>query len=106
MKNKVLLPAFLALLSIATLSPVLATKKEGKANKADKKALSEAVRHFDTNGDGKLGGDEADAARKSFAAEPNGPAKSLDADQNGQLEEAEITGVQVKPKGAKKKKDK
>lgn len=103
MKNKVLLPAFLALLSIAAPSPVLAGKKEGKANKAEKKALHEAVRHFDTNGDGKLEGEEAETARKSFAAEPNGPAKSLDADQNGQLEESEITGVQVKPKGAKKK---
>jgi hypothetical protein len=104
MKKQILLPAILALLSLAAPSPVLAAKKEGKANKAEKKARNEAVRHFDTNGDGKLEGDEAEAARKSFAADPNGPAKSLDADQNGQLEEAEITGVQVKPKGEKKKK--
>jgi hypothetical protein len=41
--------------------------------------------------------------RKSVAAEPNGPAKSLDADQNGQIEDVEITSAQVKPKGEKKK---
>ena len=103
MKNQIFLPAILALLSLAAPSTVFAAKKEGKANKAEKKARTEAVRHFDTNGDGKLEGDEAEAVRKSFAAEPNGPAKSLDADQNGQIEDVEITSAQVKPKGEKKK---
>ena len=103
MKNQIFLPALLALLSLAAPSPVFAGKKEGKANKADKKALHQAVRHFDTNGDGKLEGDEAEAVRKSFAADPNGPAKSRDSDHNGQLEDVEITSVQVKPKGEKKK---
>lgn len=103
MKNKILFPALLALLSLATPPPVLAAKKEGNANKAEKKARNEAVRHFETNGDGKLEVDEAESARKPFAAGPNGPAKSLAADQNGQHEVAEITGVQGEPKGAEKK---
>jgi hypothetical protein len=69
-------------------------RKRGQGQQSRKKARNEAVRHFNTNGDGKFERDEAESARKSFAAEPNGPAKSLDADQNGQLEAVEITGVQ------------
>ena len=103
MNKKVLLPSLFALLILAAPAPVLAGKKEGKANKSETKAVKEAVRHFDTNGDGKLEGEEAEAARKSFAAEPEGPAKSLDADHDGELQDSEITGAQAKPKGEKKK---
>lgn len=56
---------------------------------------------YDTNKNGVIDGDEIEAVRKAFAAEPKGEFARYDADHDGKLSAAEI--AEIKPPGAKGK---
>jgi len=93
------LTACLAALAIPT--PTFAAKgvKGDKANKPGR-----IIRKYDANGNGVIDGDEVEAVRKAFAAEPNGPLKQFDTDSDGKLSDSEIAAMKGHAKGAKKKK--
>lgn len=54
---------------------------------------------FDKNKNGVIDGDEMEAVRKAYAADPKGQFARYDADHDGKLSDAEIAGI--KPPGAK-----
>jgi hypothetical protein len=55
---------------------------------------------YDKNSNGVIDGDEIEAVRKDFAAEPNGDLKRYDTDKDGKLSATEI--AEIKPPGSKK----
>jgi hypothetical protein len=55
---------------------------------------------FDKNKNAVIDGEEIEAVRKSYAADPKGTFARYDANHDGKLSEAEIAGI--KPPGAKK----
>jgi Ca2+-binding EF-hand superfamily protein len=55
---------------------------------------------YDTNKNGVLDGDEIEAVRKAYAAEPKGEFARYDANHDGKLDDKEI--AEIKPPGAKK----
>ena len=79
------------------------TSFAGKGNKAGKGA-GKAAAQYDTNANGMIDGDEIEALRKAFAADPNGPLKALDTDSDGKLSDSEISAIKIHKKGDKKKK--
>ena len=54
---------------------------------------------FDKNKNGVIDGDEIEAVRKAYAADPKGQFARYDADHDGKLSDAEI--AEIKPPGAK-----
>lgn len=75
-------------------------KKEGKGNKPNK-----IIKQYDTNGNGVIDGDEVDAVRKAYAADPTGPLKQFDTNNDGTIDDTEIAAMKGGKHG-KKKKDK
>jgi hypothetical protein len=56
---------------------------------------------YDKNGNGVIDGDEIEAVRKDFAAEPDGDLKRFDTNKDGKLDDTEIAAM--KPPGGKNK---
>ena len=73
----------------------------GKANKAGKGAgkgqhPGHAIHALDKNTTGQIDGDEIEALKKDFAADPKGALAVLDKNSNGTLEDDEITALNAR----------
>ena len=101
MKSIRILTLVVALAALAIPSTSFAGK--GKGNKAGKGA-GKAAAQYDTNANGMIDGDEIEALRKAFAADPTGPLKAIDTDNDGKLSDSEISAIKIHKKGDKKKK--
>jgi len=101
MKSTTLLLCTAAFLALALPSSVLAGGNPDK--KAAKKAMKALVAQYDTNGNGTIDGDEVEAVKKAFAADPNGSLKQFDTNADGKLDDTEIAAIHA-GKGKKKNK--
>lgn len=91
MKTRLLIPLFVSL-----LVPGLSYAAKGKKNKKTAPtpattSLTEPLKTYDANGNGKIDTDEAAAVKKAFGENPKGPLAALDKNSTGQLEDTEIT---------------
>lgn len=73
----------------------------GKANKAAKGEAKTAkpgkvLKGLDANSNKQIDGDEIEALKKQFAAEPTGPLASLDRNKDGTLNDKEIKGLNAR----------
>ncbi len=75
-------------------------KKGGETKKAGGNKMATLVAKYDKNGNGVIDGEEADALRKDFAADPNGTLKQFDLNGDGKLSDEEIAAI--KPGATKK----
>lgn len=69
------------------------------ADKARKKELKQKVKGFDADGTHELSATEREALRKAFATDP--ALKALDKNGDGQLDDAEISAVNLQKSGGK-----
>src|SRR5205085_2850003 len=85
----------LTLLSAVALTLVLISPAQaGKGNKAaagDAPKMGKILKTYDTNGDGKIDGAEAEALKKAFASDAS--LKGLDKDKDGKLSDEEIAAI-------------
>lgn len=100
MKSILTITACIALLAI----PTTTFAKKPKGEKGGKHA-GKAAAQYDTNANGMIDGDEIEALRKAFAADPTGALKALDTDSDGKLSDGEISAIKIHAKGKKKKKN-
>jgi hypothetical protein len=70
--------------------------------KAAKKAVKAILAQYDKNSNGIIDGDEVDAVKKAYEADPNGPLKQFDTNSDGKLDDTEIAAIKA-GKGGKKK---
>ncbi|MBI5766489.1 MAG: EF-hand domain-containing protein [Verrucomicrobia bacterium] len=82
----------LLLVALATSSALIAQPAPGPKARIFAK--------YDTNKNGVIDGDEVEAVRKAFAADPKGEFARYDTDHDGKLSDKEI--ADLKPPGAKK----
>ena len=94
MKIKFVLPITLCLFGAFTSFDASAAKEDGPKAKA--------LAKYDKNGNGVIDGDEKDAIRRDYAANPNGELKRFDTDGDGKLSDEEIAAI--KPGSGSKKK--
>ncbi len=102
MKSKTLLLCAAGLLALALPASVHAGGNPDK--KAAKKAAKQVLAQYDKNGNGIIDGDEVDAVKKAFAADPNGSLKQFDTNADGKLDDTEIAAIKA-GKGGKNKKN-
>ena len=102
MKSTTLLLCTAGLLALALPASVHAGGNSDK--KAAKKAAKEVLAQYDKNGNGIIDGDEVDAVKKAYAAEPNGILKQFDTNADGKLDDTEIAAIKAGGKGAGAKK--
>jgi Ca2+-binding EF-hand superfamily protein len=95
---RILTLACLAALALPTDTFAAKGVKGDKANKPGK-----IVRQYDSNGDGKIDGDEVAPVRKAFESDKNGPLKQFDTDSDGKLSDSEVAAMKGRAKGEKKK---
>jgi hypothetical protein len=103
MKSSTLLLCAAGLLVLAIPASVHAGGNPDK--KAAKKAVKAILAQYDKNGNGIIDGDEVDAVKKAYAADPNGPLKQFDTNADGKLDDTEIAAIHA-GKGGKNKKNK
>jgi len=101
MKSTTLLLCTAGLLALAIPASVHAGGNPDK--KAAKKAMKALMAQYDTNGNGIIDGDEIDAVKKAYLADPNGPLKQFDTNSDGKLDDTEIAAIHA-GKGKKKNK--
>ena len=101
MKFTTLLLCTASLLALALPASVHAGGNPDK--KAAKKAMKALMAQYDTNGNGIIDGDEVDAVKKAYLADPNGPLKQFDTNADGKLDDTEIAAIHA-GKGKKKNK--
>jgi Ca2+-binding EF-hand superfamily protein len=94
MKKLSLLTLGLCLLALTLPSSAFAGKADGKKAKL--------IAKYDKNGNGIIDGDEKDAIRKDYAANPNGELKEYDTDHDGKLSDEEIAAIKPGSGGKKK----
>lgn len=110
--NRILI---LLTLGVAFALPSTSFAAKGKAAKGAGKGQrpGQVVRSYDKDSNGQIDGDENDALKKAFAADPKGSLAVLDKNSNGTLEDDEIAAVnarmskhaeRVAKKGKKEKK--
>ena len=97
MKSTTLLLCTAGLLALVLPASIQAKDKSGK------KALKDIMAQYDTNGNGMIDGDEVDAVKKAYLADPNGPLKQFDTNADGKLDDTEIAAIHA-GKGKKKNK--
>ena len=70
----------------------------GKANKAAKGEAKpgKVLKGLDANSNKQIDGDEIEALKKQFAAEPTGPLAQLDRNKDGTLNDREIKGLNAR----------
>jgi len=103
MKSTTLLFCAAGLLALAVPASVHAGGNPDK--KAAKKAAKAILAQYDKNGNGAIDGDEVDAVKKAYAADPNGPLKQFDINGDGKLDDTEIAAIQAGKGGKKKNKN-
>src|SRR5258708_9922493 len=99
MKKVLILVIGVCLSGLIVPSTTFAAKADGKKAKL--------IAKYDKNGNGIIDGEEKDALRKDFAADPKGDLKQYDTNGDGKLSDEEIAAI--KPGATKKgggKKDK
>lgn len=79
----------------------MAAIKPGSGSKK-KQAVKDTLAKYDKNGNGVIDGDEVEALRKDYAANPKGDLKVFDTNSDGKLDDKEIAAIKV-TKGKKKK---
>ena len=85
------------LIAFAVPTPLHAGKGGKKADAAEKAARpGMLLKKYDTDKNGKIDGSEAEALRKTFDADKTGPLKKLDANNDGTLEDSEITAIKAR----------
>lgn len=90
------LPVFATLLAgAALLAPAVARAQAGSGPKA------RIFAKYDTNKNGVIDGDEVEAVRKAYAADPKGEFAVYDTDHDGKLSDAEIAAIKPPGKGGK-----
>ena len=100
--KKLLVAMIVASLGCLAAAPnALAAKADGKKAKL--------IAKYDKNGNGIIDGEEKDAIRKDYAANPNGELKAYDKDGDGKLSDEEIAAIKPgsgSAKSGEKSKDK
>jgi Ca2+-binding EF-hand superfamily protein len=96
MNKTVIFAAGLCVLGLAAPPAGLASKADGKKAKI--------IAKYDKNGNGIIDGDEKEAIRKDYAANPNGELKAFDTNGDGKLDDDEIAAI--KPGAGSKDKTK
>ena len=78
--------------------PSAAFARKGKANKGAGKAQhpGQVVRSYDKNSNGQIEGDETEALKRGFAADPKGPLAALDKNSNATLDDDEISALNAR----------
>jgi hypothetical protein len=71
--------------------------------KAAKKAVKAILAQYDKNSNGIIDGDEVDAVKQAYVADPNGPLKRFDTNADGKLDDTEIAAIHAGKKGKKNK---
>jgi hypothetical protein len=74
----------------------------GGKDKGAKKAVKAILAQYDKNNNGIIDGDEVDAVKKAYEADPNGPLKQFDTNSDGKLDDGEIAAIKA-GKGKKNK---
>ncbi|MEP6673046.1 MAG: hypothetical protein ABJF10_28050 [Chthoniobacter sp.] len=98
-----LTPLFLCTAAVLALALPASVHAGGNPDKkAAKKAAKELMATYDKNGNGSIDGDEVDAVKKAYAADPNGALKQYDTNADGKLDDTEIAAIHA-GKGKKKK---
>jgi EF hand len=82
--KKLMVAAACTLCALFTL-PAFASKADGKKAKL--------IAKYDKNGNGVIDGDEREAIRKDYAANPNGALKAYDTNNDGKLTDEEIAAI-------------
>ena len=100
MKSTTLLLCTAGLLALALPSSVLAG---GGTDKGAKKAMKDLMAQYDKDGTGSIDGEEVEAIKKAYAADPNGALKQFDTNADGKLDDTEIAAIHA-GKGKKKNK--
>jgi Ca2+-binding EF-hand superfamily protein len=100
-----------AILTVALLAcalPVSLHAAKDPAKKEAKKAAKQAITQYDKNSNGSIDGDEVTAVQTAFTANPTGPLKAFDTDNDGKLDTGEVAAIKAGKKGGKgaKKKNK
>jgi Ca2+-binding EF-hand superfamily protein len=101
MKFPSLLLCVVGLLAFAFPASVHAAKDPEK--KAAKKAVKAVLAEYDKNNNGIIDGEEVDAVRKAYEADPNGPLKRFDLNSDGKLDDTEIAAIHLGKHGKKNK---
>jgi Ca2+-binding EF-hand superfamily protein len=86
----------LCLLGALGPSPARAAKSDGKKAKI--------IAKYDKNGNGVIDGDEMEAMRRDYAANPDGELKEFDLNGDGKLDDAEIAAIKPGAGSARKEK--
>src|SRR4051812_28047752 len=105
MKRFLIITISISALSLFAISDASAAKADGKKAKL--------IVKYDKNGNGIIDGQEKEALRKDFAANPKGELKTYDKDGDGKLSDEEIAAIKPgngaksgeKSKGKKDKSD-
>jgi Ca2+-binding EF-hand superfamily protein len=74
---------------IAAITPPTGKGKAGSAS------LTAFFSKYDKNHDGVIDGDEKEAVRKDYAANPEGPLKKFDKNGDGKLDDEELAAVKL-----------
>jgi hypothetical protein len=85
MKRFLIITISISALSLFAISDASAAKADGKKAKL--------IAKYDKNGNGIIDGEEKEALRKDFAANPNGELKAFDKDADGKLSDEEIAAI-------------
>ena len=85
MKRALLIAAAIAAFGSVPLTDASAAKADGKKAKL--------IAKYDKNGNGIIDGEEKEALRKDFAANPKGELKAFDKDGDGKLSDEEIAAI-------------
>src|SRR5258708_24482646 len=96
MKKVLILVIGVCLSGLIVPSSTFGAKADGKKAKL--------IAKYDKNGNGIIDGEEKDALRKDFAADPKGDLKQYDTNGDGKLSDEEIAAI--KPGSGKKGGDK
>jgi hypothetical protein len=74
----------------------------GNKNKDKSAKPGKLAKQYDTNGNGIIDGDEVEALRNAFNADPTGPLHVFDTNNDGKLDDSEIAAIKAGHKGGKK----
>ena len=88
------------IIAVAITALTLIATTNASADKANGKK-AKLIAKYDKNGNGIIDGEEKDALRKDFAANPNGELKRFDTNGDGKLSDEEIAAI--KPGSGKAK---
>ncbi len=85
-------------LTAALALPSTSFAGKGKANKGAGKGQrpGQVVRGLDKDGNHKIDGDEIEALKKAFTADPKGPLAALDKNKDSMLEDDEIAALNAR----------